>query len=52
MSYRDVAVSLEKARSYDELIEACQQIQHVADLQQRERLGGIVRRRLDEFRKH
>ncbi len=50
MTYAEVAAQLEKAKTRDDLDVACDLIQHVADLPQREELGGIVKRRLAEFK--
>lgn len=47
-----VAAALEAAKTRDELIAASQQIQHVQGISRRDRLGAIVRRRLDEFKQH
>jgi phage recombination protein Bet len=49
MSYAEVASQLEAAKTRDDLDAAMDLIQHVADLQQREELGGIVKRRLEAF---
>lgn len=46
----DVAASLEAAKTRNALLKASQQIQHVQDLSQRERLGAIFRKRYDEFK--
>lgn len=51
MTYAEVATSLEKATTRDDFDLACDLIQNVADLQQREELGAIVKRRLAEFKK-
>lgn len=51
MSYAEVADALEKAKNRDDLDAAMDLIQHVADLQHREDLGGIVKRRLEAFKK-
>lgn len=50
-TYAAVNGLLLSAKSRAELIAAAQTIQHVGCLNQRERLGGVVRRRLDEFSK-
>lgn len=50
MTYAEVADALEKAKTRDDFDLACDLIQYVADLQQREELGGIVKRRLAEFK--
>lgn len=50
MTYAEVADALEKAATRDDFDLACDLIQHVADLQQREELGGIVKRRIAEFK--
>lgn len=50
MTYAEVAGALEGAKSRDDFDLACDLIRHVADLQQREELGGIVKRRLAEFK--
>lgn len=50
MTYAEVATQLEKATTRDAFDLACDLIQNVADLQQREELGGIVKRRLAEFK--
>lgn len=50
MSYAEVAGALEGAKNRDDFDLACDLIQHVADLQQREELGAIVKRRLAEFK--
>lgn len=50
ITYAEVATSLEKATTRDDFDLACDLIQNVADLQQREELGGIVKRRLAEFK--
>ena len=42
---------LTAAKSRSELIVAAQTIQHVGCLNQRERLAGVVKRRLEEFSK-
>lgn len=50
MTYAEVSDALEKAKTRDDFDLACDLIQHVADLQQREELGAIVKRRLAEFK--
>lgn len=50
VTYAEVATALENASDRDALDTAADLIQHVADLQQREELGGIVKRRLAEFK--
>ena len=50
MTYAEVAESLENAKTRDDLDAASDLIQHVAILQQREELGGIVKKRLAEFK--
>ncbi len=50
MTYAEVAGALEGAKNRDDFDLACDLIQHVADLQQREELGAIVKRRLGEFK--
>lgn len=50
MTYAEVADALEKAKTRDDFDLACDLIQYVADLQQREELGGIVKRRIAEFK--
>lgn len=50
MSYAEVRDALEKAKTRDDFDAACDLIQHVADLQQREELAGIVKKRLAEFK--
>lgn len=42
---------LTAAKSRSELIVAAQTIQHVGCINQRERLAGVVKRRLEEFSK-
>lgn len=50
MTYAQVADALNKAANRDSFDVACDLIQYVADLQQREELGGIVKKRLEEFK--
>lgn len=50
-TYAAVTALLTAAKSRQELIAAAQSIQHVGCLNQRERLAGVVRRRLEEFSK-
>jgi phage recombination protein Bet len=50
MSYAEVRDALDKAKTRDELDTAMDLIQYVTDLQQREELGGIVKKRLAEFK--
>lgn len=50
MTYAEVAGQLEAAKARDDFDAACDLIQYVADLQQREELGAIVKRRLAEFK--
>ncbi len=50
MTYAEVASALEGAKNRDDFDVACDLIQYVADLPQREELGGIVKRRLAEFK--
>jgi len=50
-TFAAVTSLLTAAKSRAELIAAAQTIQHVGCLNQRERLGGVVRRRLEEFSK-
>lgn len=50
MTYAEVADAIEKAKTRDDFDLACDLIQYVADLQQREELGGIVKRRIAEFK--
>ncbi len=50
LTYADVSAALEKAATRDDFDIACDLIQHVADLQQREELGAIVKRRMAEFK--
>lgn len=49
--YAAVNGLLMQAKSRAELIAAAQTIQHVGCLNQRERLAGVVKRRLEEFSK-
>lgn len=51
MTFAEVAHQLESAKTRDDLDAAMDLIQHVADLAQREELGGIVKRRLEAFKK-
>jgi hypothetical protein len=50
MTYAEVAGQLEAAKTRDDFDAACDLIQYVADLPQREELGAIVKRRLAEFK--
>lgn len=50
MTYAEVAGAIEGAKNRDDFDAACDLIQHVAILQQREELGAIVKRRLAEFK--
>lgn len=50
LPFATVAEELEAARTRRELIEASQMIQHVDGIDYRERLGAIVKRRIDEFK--
>ncbi len=50
MSFAEVESALLKAKTRDELDVACDLIQYVANLQQREELGGVVKKRLAEFK--
>lgn len=50
LPFASVAEELEAARSRRELIAVSQRIQYVAGITDRERLCGIVKRRLDEFK--
>lgn len=50
MAYAQVEEALNKAATRDSFDVACDLIQYVADLQQREELGGIVKKRLAEFK--
>ena len=50
MTYAEVAGQLEAAKARDDFDAACDLIQYVADLPQREELGAIVKRRLAEFK--
>lgn len=50
MTYAEVSSALEGAKNRDDFDLACDLIQHVADLSQREELGAIVKRRLAEFK--
>lgn len=50
MTYAEVADQLEKAKTRDDFDAACDLIQHVADMQQRDDLAVIVKRRLAEFK--
>lgn len=50
MTYAEVAGQLKGAKTRDDLDAAMDLIQHVADMQQREELGAIVKRRLAEFK--
>lgn len=49
-TYAEVAGALESAKTRDDFDLGCDLIQYVADLQQREELGAIVKRRLAEFK--
>lgn len=51
MTFAEVEEALNKATTRDDLDAAMDLIQHVAILQQREELGGIVKRRIEEFKK-
>lgn len=50
MTYAEVASALEKADSRDDFDAACDLIQHVQSITQRDELSGIVKRRLAEFK--
>lgn len=50
MTFAEVASAIEGAKTRDDFDAACDLIQYVADLQQREELGAIVKRRLAEFK--
>lgn len=50
MTFAEVADALEKAADRDAFDAACDLIQHVADLQQRDELGAIVKRRMPDFK--
>lgn len=50
MTYAQVLDAMTKATTRDSFDVACDLIQYVADLQQREELGGIVKKRLEEFK--
>lgn len=50
MPFAEVASAIESAKNRDDLDLACDLIQHVADLRQREELGAIVKRRLSDFK--
>lgn len=50
MTYAEVASAIEGAKTRDDFDAACDLIQYVAILQQREELGGIVKKRLAEFK--
>jgi hypothetical protein len=50
MTFAEVEQALTKAATRDAFDEACDLIQYVAILQQREELGGIVKKRLAEFK--
>jgi phage recombination protein Bet len=50
MTYAEVASAIEGAKTRDDFDAACDLIQYVADLPQREELGAIVKRRLAEFK--
>lgn len=50
MTYAEVASALEKAETRDDFDAACDLIQHVPSITQRDELGGIVKRRLAEFK--
>jgi len=49
MTYAEVADLIEKAKSIDDLDLARDLVKHVADLQQREELGAIAKRRMTEL---
>jgi len=49
-AYLTIASSLQSAHTRAALINAAQNIQHVADIIERDRLGAIVKRRLTEFK--
>jgi len=46
----EVAEALEKAQCKKDFYAACDLIQHVQSITQRDELGGIVKRRLAEFK--
>lgn len=50
MSYAEVADKLNKAANEDQLAEAADLIQYVASTTQRDELGGIYKRKADEFK--
>jgi len=50
-TYAAVSTLLNSAKTRAELIAASQTIQHVGCINQRERLAGVVKRRLEEFRR-
>jgi len=50
MTFAQVEEAMTKATTRDAFDVACDLIQYVADLQQREELGGIVKKRLAEFK--
>lgn len=49
-AYLDLASALQSAPTRSLMIAAAQDIQHVADVTERERLGAIVKRRLEELK--
>jgi hypothetical protein len=51
LSYEAVALLLSEATTAAELLAAAQNIEHVAEHWQRERLGRLFARRYDEFKK-
>lgn len=50
-NFLQLVICLMNAPTRASLIEAAQQIQHAPHYWQRERAGGIVRRKLEEFKK-
>lgn len=52
LPYRLVADELEAALTAAALVEAAHHIQYVASITERERLGAIVKRRLEQFKQH
>lgn len=50
MSYAEVADKIQKAANEDQLAEAADLIQYVGGITQRDELGGIYKRKADEFK--
>lgn len=50
MAYAEVADKLQKATNVDQLAEAADLIQYVFDIQQRDELSGVYKRKADEFK--